>query len=158
MLMRHASAFGLFMVTDIVRYLAFTFYALHPQNPNVLKIYLIAKSFWLFGSFVSQILLCQIFWDLGSKVEQRPPSNRISNRSSSDKSTDSRTVSVEILPFDEDAEMQAKIWNSLVSTARWTDGEGEKYKVNVGSTYDNSMPLIEEGNSIHDAIAQQLAL
>jgi hypothetical protein len=53
MLMRHASAFGLFMVTDLVRYIAFSFYALHPEDPTVLNVYLIAKIFWILGSFLS---------------------------------------------------------------------------------------------------------
>lgn len=55
--MRHASAFGLFMLTDIVRYLSFAFYVYFPDSVAVLNVYLWCKLFWFCGSALSQVLL-----------------------------------------------------------------------------------------------------
>lgn len=57
MLMRHAGAFLLFMITDFVRYISFTAYVMDPENHEILNYYIEAKMFWIVGSFISQVLL-----------------------------------------------------------------------------------------------------
>jgi hypothetical protein len=68
-------------------------------------------SFW--GDFVSQLLLIFIFWDLG-----KPEETRIESLSSS------RFSSVMIDEFDDEAELQARIWNRFQRTDRKLENSG----------------------------------
>lgn len=67
MLLRHALAFGLYISTAIVYY---TFLSIYLWT-NSKKIYLIfawVGIFYRIGSFISEMLLSQIFWGLGMKI------------------------------------------------------------------------------------------
>lgn len=93
MLMRHAFAFGLFLIGTILKYAAFTVYSIYPNSGFAWNAYSVALIFCQLTSFVSQYLLCVIFWGLGEKNEDDLTDD------------DSHTVSLEVEDFDEDAEL-----------------------------------------------------
>jgi hypothetical protein len=69
MLLRHASCFIIYIVTTTSFFVAFGIYTFKPTT----QIYEIAAAVGIFfqlGSCVSQILLCNIFWNLGKKIER----------------------------------------------------------------------------------------
>jgi hypothetical protein len=69
MLIRHSSCFILYIITVTTFYITFGYYTFKPTEDN----YKFAASFGIFfnvGSCVSQILLVNIFWGLGTKVER----------------------------------------------------------------------------------------
>jgi len=69
MLIRHAVCFGLYIVTTAVYFIALGVWTLNPTDQT----YSWAASCGIFfqvGSAISQALLCQIFWELGKKIEQ----------------------------------------------------------------------------------------
>jgi hypothetical protein len=96
MLARHAIAFGLYMVSDLVRYSSFTLYAFHTSNLQLWNLYNWAVCFWMVCSLISNLLLCTIFWDLGTDLSKQ----RL--KASIQMTTDGI---VEEAEFDEDAEM-----------------------------------------------------
>jgi len=91
-LLRHAAAFGLYLLATVVDSSALTLVVSIPSD-TTLQIYIIAEVFWALMLFVSQVLLGIIFWNL---------------------STEDELSSVIIEEFDEDAELQADMWNLLI--------------------------------------------
>lgn len=71
-LYRHAVAFGLFLITDVAYYVMWPIYTLNYKNQKFFNWYISVIIFWLIGSFVSQILLCTIYWDLGTEDAEEP--------------------------------------------------------------------------------------
>lgn len=68
MLIRHALCFILYIITVTAFYLSFGYYTMYPTKDN----YVYAASSGIFfnlGGCISQILLCNIFWGLGEKIE-----------------------------------------------------------------------------------------
>ena len=69
MLIRHATAFGLYITCTAV---FFTVLSIYVWNPST-KLYnytAAAGIFFNISMFVSEILLFNIFWDLGAKIER----------------------------------------------------------------------------------------
>lgn len=143
MLLRHSGAFALFMLTDLLRFITFTFFVLHPFDPTTLKVYLLAKVFWIFGSAISQILLSQIFWVLGQKLQAHQIQNK-EEPEEADKddfkpnvrrsAPSNSTVSINAEDYDVNDEMQARIWMTLVRSAKFNEDEIKKYTVSYRST------------------------
>lgn len=108
MLLRHAACFIIYIVTTFSFFLAFGYYTFKPTI-QVYEVAAVVGICFSLGSAVSQVLLCMIFWDLGKKIEKADFDP-----------TESRQQSPSVLDvivsadFDEDAELQANIWNSLV--------------------------------------------
>jgi hypothetical protein len=71
MLARHAVAFGLYLTTTLAFFISYQVYTLHPTNAAIYNVNQWTCIFFNVGSFTSQLLLCNIFWELGGKVEQR---------------------------------------------------------------------------------------
>lgn len=66
MLVRHAVAFGLYMLT-VVLYNASMVYWGWTQTAQTYYIATICGTLFNIGSTISQVLLCQIMWTLGTK-------------------------------------------------------------------------------------------
>ena len=123
-LLLHASAFGLYLASVIVLDSCYAYYQI---NQDALSVYLNSEIFWAVASFLSQGFLCAIFWDLGRK---RHVEARLQNESYPE---------IEVLDFDEHAELQARIWNQFMRTpllsSEGSDNEGildESYRDNKG--------------------------
>jgi hypothetical protein len=65
MLCLHATAFVFFLVANIVQLVFVCFVAIRPQNQIALDNYINALIVYFAASFVFQILLMSIFWQLG---------------------------------------------------------------------------------------------
>lgn len=94
----HASSFVIFMVTVALVMVGTVIYSFKPDNKFANLFYSITLFFNYLGSFISQTLLCIIFWDLG-KVQ-------VTDHSQSHDS-------IQVAEFDEEAEVQARIWNQF---------------------------------------------
>jgi hypothetical protein len=100
MLLRHATAFGLYITCTAAFFTVLSMYVWSPST--TLYNYTAGTGiFFNCGSFISQVLLFNIFWDLSVKIEK--PRDRFLGHQD-----------VEIAEFDEDAELQANMWNSMV--------------------------------------------
>jgi hypothetical protein len=99
MLVRHAACFGLFLITTIGYFGAFAMFSSHPGVKFYWDAFCWSHIFYYSGSMMSQVLLCVIFWNLGTSTKEEDEDD---------------VFEVEIEDFDEDAELQANIWNSLV--------------------------------------------
>jgi len=95
-LLLHGSAFGLYLLSDVILYTSYNVYIFNTERENQ---YMVASIFWVCASFFSQICLCAILWDLGSVIEVE--------RELTD-------TSIQVIDFDEEAEVQAKIWNKFM--------------------------------------------
>ena len=97
----HASAFGIFAISVAVYTVFNAIYIFHitPKTMNDSEIACIAMNFL---SFFAQLLLCVIFWQLGTAQPVVVPDD--------DEEIDG-TVQVE--EFDEEAELQRRIWNGF---------------------------------------------
>jgi hypothetical protein len=96
MLLRHASAFGLYLVAAVVYFSFWTAVSMAPFDEKLYNIFLCVSASFFVAQFISEILLCTIFWSLGTAV----PEPVIKEEESP-----------EVVNFDEDAELQAGMWN-----------------------------------------------
>lgn len=94
----HASAFGLYLLSVLILFAARTYYALTSKHYDLL---ILAIKITIWVDFISQFLLIGIFWDLG-----RPENTRQETWNSA-----TSFSSIKIDEFDDDAELQARIWN-----------------------------------------------
>jgi hypothetical protein len=102
----HASAFGFYLLSDVILYSAYTVFIFYPNNITANNVYTIASIIWVCASFISQVCLCAIFWDLGSKPRQNEP----------------RMPSIRVEDFDEEAEVQSRIWNNFIRSRNQQPG------------------------------------
>ena len=97
-LVLHSTAFGLFLMSVIAMSVFSAWYYVDQYNANVEKRYLICLIVEMICSFMSQFLLCVIFWVLSYRDENRGTFT-------------SSNVSLEVADYDQDDELQARIWN-----------------------------------------------
>lgn len=70
-LVRHATAFALFLVAAIVFNLSSAFADVFPSDHQLVgKVYFYSNVFYAVTSFISQVLLCTILWTLGTDVNR----------------------------------------------------------------------------------------
>ena len=67
----HASAYGIYLVATIFYYGTSVLYVFSNENKFV-RLFQVAETFGLWANFVAQLLLCAIFWNLGTKEEAIP--------------------------------------------------------------------------------------
>lgn len=106
-LIRHALAFGLYLIA-IVGY--FTIWILHMWvigSPKTAIILTWAELGWYITQYSSQVLMAHIFWGLGAKVE-RP---EIVKPEENNADEEFESAQPEIVEFDEEAELEAAMWN-----------------------------------------------
>lgn len=95
MLLRHAITFGLYITTTVVYFGCFSAYTWYPENDKLKHIMWPLGVFYNAGGTISQLLLVQIFWSLGSKRKaQKPPAKG-----------EPSITEVVVTEFDEDAEL-----------------------------------------------------
>jgi len=70
MLMRHAASFGLYLVTTVVFFISFSLMALSPYDLFFWNLLNLVAIFYYVGQLISEILLVQIFYDLGKKTDK----------------------------------------------------------------------------------------
>ena len=68
-LILHACAFGLYLISTTIVLCSFFIYVAFPFGDSSEEWFAICLSVWFFLSTVSQLLLCSIFWQLGSKQD-----------------------------------------------------------------------------------------
>lgn len=90
MLLRHAGAFGLYMLSAGMYYGTHTIYSFNP-NTVTWNIFLLGGVFGFLGSLIAQLFLSVIFWDLGKKLDG--PADLEEH------------ATIEIEEFDEDADL-----------------------------------------------------
>ena len=115
----HASAFGLYLVSVIFFYACQTFKASVPQSsPDLFKfannLFSWALIGYLFCNWISQLLILVIFWDMGYRKEEYEVIRASQIEATGD--------------FDEEAEMQARIWNRFQE-----DDRRQTYRVSMSS-------------------------
>lgn len=103
-LVRHAIAFGLFLIAAVEFNLANTLSNIFPYSLPMVYFYLYSLPFYAVTSFVSQVLLCTILWSLGTDL----------TRAQTPDSSVRSIYTVSVASFDEDAVLQASMWNALV--------------------------------------------
>lgn len=108
-LVRHATAFGLYVVSEFALAVTLTIY-IYTDSPNSYQHVEYAGMFLNIAQVVSQVLLAQIFWNLGTKLPQKatPETEQAS----------SLIEDTVVADFDEDAEIQSEMWNMLVVSQR----------------------------------------
>jgi hypothetical protein len=96
-LLRHASAFGLYLLTSTAYFVTWAYFTISGTWSSF-QVFLVCLIFYKIGSLTSQILLVCIFWDLGEKI----------NKDERDKEDDTQEefvgfVDTVVEEFDEDA-------------------------------------------------------
>jgi hypothetical protein len=113
----HSSAFGLYLFTEALSVVSNSLYVLFGAggesaiDNTIDSINAIVQTSWFFLSAIAQCLLCVIFWDLGTRREEHTLETNDLEVTRTTFKTEVQTVVVE--DFDEDAELQAKIWNQF---------------------------------------------
>jgi hypothetical protein len=93
----YALTFLLYIAADVFELVAFNYNLIDNHFQEISTIYAIALIFWSSFSFLSQVLLFFILWDLSND---------------DDKKHETRSCEeVSVTTFDSDARLQAKIWN-----------------------------------------------
>ena len=114
-LVLHSAAFGLFLVSVVTFELYNLAYSsvLHVRihnhektKPVYFKIEIVLNIFLIAFSFLSQVFLCAIFLHL-SRKPQAVQSDELTDE------TSTTIATLEVQSFDEDAELQARIWNAF---------------------------------------------
>jgi hypothetical protein len=123
MLIRHILAFGIYMATTIVFYVSYAVYSFTADSDVMFRIISIVGSVFIYGMLVSQLLLANILWTLGTDDQLNE--------------SESSYVELQVQEFDADAEFQALCWNGLVRNAfgKQTDNE---YQVSYASIVSSS--------------------
>jgi hypothetical protein len=98
-LLIHAGAFGLFLISDVMTCTAMVLFLLNTSSPQIKQILNLTNILYSVLSFISQCCIVHIFWQLAHK-----PSEDV-------------YVEVHEVSFDEDAKLQAMIWNQFVRVA-----------------------------------------
>ena len=105
----HATAFGLFLVGVIVNVSFLVHYFLNYNgNERAENEYLNANTFLQFCNFISECCLCAIFWQLSNNLDKP---QTITEENTDDEESDIAPIYTE--PYDEDAELQARVWNGF---------------------------------------------
>lgn len=79
-LIRHATAFGIYMISSIIRYTTHELWARYPDSGVALGTFLIGTLLWVIGSMIAQCFLCVIFWTLSGQIKKTREEHRESLR------------------------------------------------------------------------------
>ena len=117
-LCRHATCYSIYLVATLTYFTSYTWWAFS-ERQAIFAFAQVASIFYWSGSMVSEILLCYIFWDVLSEQvgDDQTEADTASDRNS--------TVAVELEEFDEEAELNAKIWNNFMKKCKEDDNEVE---------------------------------
>ena len=99
----YASAYVIYLFTTILYYVTFNMDLIYNDGPATISFLQHAEEISIWTNFISQLLLCAIFWDLGRKNEEEQIVE-----------TESTYVEVEVQTYTESDDLQARIWNSYL--------------------------------------------
>ena len=99
----HSSAFGIYLVAQLMYFSTWTIRTNRKNESNLLFIAQLGTSCYILFNCVSQVLLCVIFWDLGKQDNIELDLD--------DLAEEDILNTLEVQDFDEDADLQARIWN-----------------------------------------------
>lgn len=154
MLVRHSGAFALYLIATAVFFTGFTIYIFKTSNSFHFVIFNIEESFYYICSLFSELLLIKIFWDLGKKIEKSEKPQQVS---SGDQERESEVIEVTEEDFDEDDELQANIWNSMVRLADQyqdeKDGDKQRFNFSVAPGKGRNQPSPSFVSSSQDTCA-----
>ena len=100
-LLVHASSFALFLIGSTANTVLYSIEVVKYTEKTYIN-YLVANTFMQYCSFLSQCLLCVFFWQMSTKEPDPEPAE------------ESESGEVQTESWDEDAELQARIWNSYL--------------------------------------------
>lgn len=66
----HAFAFGLYLLAVTISLFVFSLYVIFPLNETLENIYTVTSLLLVLTSFLSQLFLVFIFWELGNKLPE----------------------------------------------------------------------------------------
>jgi hypothetical protein len=70
MLLRHALTFGIYLTTTAAYNVSFALYTFTPNSTQMYTIVSIVGLVYIFGGIISQLLLVNVFWSLGTKPDR----------------------------------------------------------------------------------------
>jgi len=127
MLLRHGSAFTLYLIAAVFDMLTFLVYSIYSENQTVWIIYVVEDDFMTLVSFLSQLLLCSIIFVLGKNLKAKPVE---AERAPTIADQQELQEVPEAQPWDEEAELQANMWNTFVRTL--PDEAENIYRISAG--------------------------
>lgn len=144
-MMLHTGAFCLYLFFSLFYYVSLGFYLFNPGSQDALKAYTITSIVYTVGSFISQLLLCQIFYDLSERHKELPPPSRavkpplakivkkgsktIKEISEEDnKMNESYQMTIATT---EDAHLQSRIWNRFIKNRPLTSEERDEVTISA---------------------------
>jgi hypothetical protein len=137
----HAAAFIMYEISVLMTLSAYAEFLInevtyklhsngHKEAPTALW-FAITVSIRVVMSTIAQLLLTSIFWDLAAKPTQEEQQALATE-------TDEHFDTVEVEDFDEDAEIQARIWNRFIRDVRGLD-DSERTDVKVNLLSDSEV-------------------
>lgn len=115
----------LYLVSVTTEYLVWQLHMIWPESDFFWNLFLYAEIFYRIGELIASLALSVILWNLGSEgEEENEPNADVYERSSQE---------IVVEEIDEnDANLQAKMWNSLIKSRRTTeDSKGQKLDYRV---------------------------
>jgi hypothetical protein len=103
MLLLHSAAFGLYLFGALAYYGTYTLCYLHTTE-GTLSLYYEVALVCKFVNLIALSLLCVILWNLGDPSQNELRASLLSSNSSG-------SQKVVVAEFDDEAEIQARIWN-----------------------------------------------
>lgn len=107
-LLLHVTSFGTYLVSVVILAIAFTVYLGFPGSQSAFDFYMISNIIWESSAFLSQLLMCFIFWYL-SQEEKAQATDELPE--------------TEFGAINEEATVQARVWNSFLKQSYSSDQE-----------------------------------
>lgn len=99
--MLHSSAFGVYLFSEVLSCVSFALYEIKREKFDSFND--VMTLIWFGLSILAQGLLCIIFWELGEAVHVEYQ----------DTAENESIVSLDVQGFDDQAQIQARIWNQF---------------------------------------------
>jgi hypothetical protein len=103
MLLRHAAAYGFYVFAFLLYFVTQVIWSVE-RTPESYLLVAQTNLFFNIVNFVQQVLLARVYWDLGSKADEEVKEVR---------SEDPEISQIIEEEFDEDAALQASMWNRM---------------------------------------------
>ena len=109
----HAAAFGFFLLSVLLLGIASLIFTFN-STLKTQYIYAWASIIYIYMSFISQVLLCMIFWKIGGKKEEQVEVED----TETGQDEEQPIVEIKVENYDEKDEIQARIWQYFVREAK----------------------------------------
>lgn len=150
-LLVHAGAFGLYLLSEMVYYIAIILNVIFWQSRSgsfFESFYKFSCLFMIYTNFLSQCLIIVIFWDLGKKKKQapRPQPTEVEEVP---RTESYQTVVVE--EIDEEFEMQAQIWTNFIRKSHLGDAGSFLWRSSFQDGWE-TLPEKQTSTTYHSAM------